>query len=43
MELKPQSIINLGIGMPEGIAKVANEENILSFVTLTAEVFMFKV
>lgn len=36
-ELKANSITNLGIGMPEGIAQVASEEKILDFITLTAE------
>ncbi len=37
LELKANSITNLGIGMPEGIASIANEEKILEFITLTAE------
>ena len=36
-DLPMNGIVNLGIGMPDGVAAVAAEERILRYVTLTAE------
>lgn len=37
MELTPNTIVNLGIGIPEYISMVANEEGIGDYMTLTVE------
>lgn len=37
MELRKDTVVNLGVGAPEYIAQVANEEQIADYMTLTVE------
>jgi propionate CoA-transferase len=39
--LKPNTIVNLGIGLPEGVASVAAEEGMLDYITLSTEPGVF--
>lgn len=36
-ELPPNGVVNLGVGAPDGVANVANEEKVTPYITLTTE------
>ena len=36
-ELPPNGAVNLGVGVPDGVAAVANEEKVTPYITLTTE------
>ena len=36
-ELPPNGVINLGVGAPDGVANVANEEKVTPYLTMTTE------
>lgn len=38
LELKKGNIVNLGVGIPMGVARVAQEEGVLNDITLTTEI-----
>ena len=37
LQLKPSTVVNLGVGMPEGVGEIAAEEQVSELITLTAE------